>query len=360
MTAVTPSPKTSASLRSNIRKLTTISALTLFLSGCTPAEKVSLYQDMDASVATDQSSSGSDTSVTQVDAQPVDMQLEPDAMCSEEICGNDMDEDCDGQVDECPSGTECIASQCVQSGNDSCASNLDCSGTDLCDDGRCTLYRASSCGDQDTCDGRTHCSTAAGGGCNQLASCIGVAGGTCAEQCDCGGQLLCEAASGRCVECVSNGQCDQDRACNASGHCMPTVMISSGTLADIQGELLSLFDSCLLLSEGRTSKGCAAITFQQPLTIDDRAAERLSVSGLLTDEPCSLVESMRDEIPAAYEALGCDGADPPRLLWNTTIDSRAEPAACIVYLPYTPIADGQSTTWAVWFGPCEQAADASF
>ncbi len=57
-----------------------------------------------------------------------------------ENCTNEIDDDCDGTVDSCPTHLECVGTSCIEvigAGSDLCTNNLDCAPRAFCGDGIC-------------------------------------------------------------------------------------------------------------------------------------------------------------------------------------------------------------------------------
>ncbi len=197
--------------------------------------------------------------------------------------------------------------------------------------------------------------------CSTSAECYGVLGAECEAQCDCGnsapptGGLICEIERGQCVQCLNNGQCDGDASCNPSGHCAPSATIASGSLNSVRQQILGAVHRCLMASADRYSRGCAGLTFEQPFEIDGTEVGRLSAAGLLGDDVCNTVTAFASEFPLITLAFGCGSDNRSRVIWSDAVDTRLQPAACILYRPYFTPLDQPEPIWTVWFGSCESA-----
>ncbi|HET9958975.1 MAG TPA: MYXO-CTERM sorting domain-containing protein [Polyangiaceae bacterium] len=145
----------------------------------------------------------------------------PIAEASPEKCNN-LDDDCDGAVDNgqglCEPGEVCDRGACVNacgSGEFRCPSDLVCSVTGYCVDASC---KDVVCQDGQVCRGGT-CT----GGCNGAVCPIGQECqlGRCIDPCDsikCEDNQICE--KGVCISSCTCRPCAQGKACRADGRCV--------------------------------------------------------------------------------------------------------------------------------------------
>lgn len=199
-----------------------------------------------------------------------------------EICGNEIDENCDGFDDECPvscsdadgdgygvagansdcpgEGDDCDdtdasinpgAEEVCNGGDDNCDGQTDecdrdgasCSGTSQSDS--CVVGIGQQCGSDDECAAPARCDTFAsecrypdGESCNNPQECLDgytCQQGTCSgEFCDintCTGDFdFCFADAERCVECdpadTSDAGCSGGQTCSYQGFCSDTLLIA--------------------------------------------------------------------------------------------------------------------------------------
>lgn len=143
---------------------------------------------------------------------------------AQEVC-NGVDDNCDGQVDECEqTGAECSGTSasdaCVVQIGASCSTNAECESPARCDSQvwECRLPVGESCTITDDC--------LAGYVCN---------GGVCSgEFCDlntCSGDFgYCSSEAERCVECnpdaAGDGGCPGTQTCSFQGFCADALLIA--------------------------------------------------------------------------------------------------------------------------------------
>jgi len=126
--------------------------------------------------------------------------IDADGCCENADCNTSNQEQCDTETHtcECRSGFKLCQGRCIAM--DACCSSSDCSSGQVCD----TATRRCACGaNTKECDGR----------CISRDACC--AGSDTGNRCEMGSTAgVCNAA-GRCVECVSDGECaDQDQHCD--------------------------------------------------------------------------------------------------------------------------------------------------
>lgn len=150
---------------------------------------------------------------------------------TKEVCGDKIDNDCDGIVDEgCSAG---------------CSSDADCAAGEVCKSGSCTkgpsnCTRSEVCGDgiDNNCDGQVDegCST----GCSSDADCAAgqiCAGGQCKaaptgcrSDADCAAGEACETRTYTCYKKTT--RCSSDADCGRGEVCMSGVCTTPGTCRD--------------------------------------------------------------------------------------------------------------------------------
>ena len=210
------------------------------LNGCDASDPIALETSADQKVSVP------DATLNLMDGSrdAVDLGQEPDtsgpAECQteEQNCGNRVDDDCDGAVDECSEGHICEAGVCQRTTNDqNCNNHTDCTAQTICFNSRCEPIRPSACGSVEQCSGATQCSTIEL--CQAEPACYGTWQAVCETSCDCTGTLLCRESSRTCVACLNGGQCNTDEVCSADGACHPDLTLSADTITTIPQRLLA-------------------------------------------------------------------------------------------------------------------------
>jgi hypothetical protein len=144
---------------------------------------------------------------------------------ADEVCGNQVDEDCDGTVNECP--TDCTDDD--GDGFGVAGSNSDCPNQgDDCDDTDDTINPNAEevCnGADDNCDGAVDECAQAGASCDGTAAdsrCVVAIGGACQTDSDCAENARCDANLSEC-------RLPEGESCSAPDECLDGFACDSGT-----------------------------------------------------------------------------------------------------------------------------------
>ncbi|MBV71664.1 MAG: hypothetical protein CMH52_10025 [Myxococcales bacterium] len=274
-----------------------------------------------------------------------DMQVDG-ALCSvrESQCANGLDDDCDGQVDECGVAETCQNGVCAADESDEgCHDHLDCEPSSVCLNSTCEAIRLNSCGDSEQCLGEAQCSTV--DNCEAGARCYGTWTAPCETTCQCTGLLFCADASASCVECVNGGQCDSAETCGVNGLCTRVIDVgmepsAAGLINLISGELMN----CIASAEAKKANGCVALNYSGEMAPDNRADLTNALESALTS--CEQVADTK-----LRTIMGCD--DSHGHLWlKDPLEFKTGSFACFSFLPYPPAFAPAPDTWLIVVDDC--------
>ena len=228
-------------------------------------------------------------------------EVNPDAR---EVC-NGVDDNCNETIDECPRrGQICDGQVCVGGPGTSCREDNDCavSAHLHCDEvaGECRIQSGEPCAEDRQCPTGAECSLVAN--CpGQERRCHQSQGGACGEDCDCSGDLFCHSEEESCVECREDMHCQADRSsCTTGGFCAARTLIGGADM-DVQVQLLGLMAECWRrFSEERSVIACNILEIDEVLMTGGVEVE--TIEG--TDDDHQEYVCEQD-----LEALGVDPAD---------------------------------------------------
>lgn len=344
----------SAHCQVSVRNFWLYSVLLLVVSatnGCDASEPVVLETRLDQGTrAVDATPALTDSGTDAVDmVMTTDTSGPADCQAEERDCGNRIDDDCDGLVDECSAGLTCQAGSCEQAAiGQECNNHTDCPSQTICFNSMCESIRPSMCGSGGPCNGTTQCSTIEL--CQAGPICYGTWQAPCETSCDCTGTLLCRESNQTCVACLNGGQCNSGEVCSADGSCHEQFTFGAEDVDTVPQRLFAALKACVFQATGRESSGCGQFNLDGDVNPDVLAQLNTELDSLFECE--SLVANVPEEDVSFYQTLlGCE--DPQRVHVFKSDRFAIAPGtfACMTYIPYPP-PSGPTTDWYVQLKNC--------
>ncbi|MCB9521890.1 MAG: hypothetical protein H6702_00750 [Myxococcales bacterium] len=285
-----------------------------------------------------------------------------------EVCDG-QDNNCDGEVDECPIRNQVCdlqAGACVGQVGAPCREDNNCAISQglTCDreSGECRLGPGAPCDDDAQCDPTAVCEDLSGI-CEDGPSCYRVKGGACQASCDCADIYLCNGNQ-RCVECLNDGQCDQDArdTCTDGGFCTQETTIG-GAGNDARYQLFRRLVACWeAFAEDNEAQGCDVLLTEAELFVAGAAVNGVGGAEDLEDDACDA-----DALGAAgfdgdardvlAELFGCGLFDLWNIWWQAPVRPNEIGDTCIYYAPKkSGFGFPDDTRAAIVLAPCDVSA----
>ena len=255
---------------------------------------------------------------------------------AEETCNN-IDDDCDMKVDECPlmnqtcNGTGPNA-VCVGRVGSPCSSDMNCAQDMglICDleRGQCRVAAGQACVNTEDCVSSAEC---AENTCAEGRVCYQRQGASCEGACDCTGQLQCNSLNNVCVECSADSDC-ADGICSEGGFCMTEETVES------VDQMLRVLVDCYGTYRGSTEdRGCAKVTVSASLMDYEQMTissipDAEGLEGLICDRDGSVAASFGGgDYDILKELFGCGFWDIFNVFWENSVPADSE--ICVYYAP---------------------------